>query len=177
MANDYDALINRARSAGRPVGGLEFEKAVSLAEVERTQAKTPEEQQAAQNKLDALYAQRAEGRRRVEEDRARNAALVRGDRKGAQAVEDSAALRQKIDEYAALGLSPKQARDDFRAELFAQAAGQAPGIVADSRQAIGGGGGANQGADPVLRAQDRVARLNERMLDVLGRIEAKMDDD
>jgi hypothetical protein len=75
-------------------------------------------------------------------ERARTAALARGDRKAAQAMEDADA--------------------DFRAGLAGQAANKMPGTVADSLASIGGGGGVFQGHDPSLAAMDRAQRAQEQ---------------
>lgn len=112
--------------------------------------------------------------RKVERDA--NAALIRGDTKGAQAIRDAAALREMEQDYAKNGMSPEQAKADFQQNILAQAAGQAPSIVADSKQAIGGGGSAFQGRDPVLRAQERIARLNEQIRDGIVEMNAKLED-
>lgn len=162
VGNWYDEQINGAKKSGKPTGGLEFDKALAMAEVERNQAKAPEDVQAAQNKIDAMLAEREAGRREVETERKRNAALVSGDRKGAQAIDDAAALREQINRYDGLGLSKDQATADFQRSIMAQAAGQAPNIVASSMQSIGGGGRAYQGQDPVLAAQQRSMRAQEQ---------------
>lgn len=162
VANWFDEQINGARKSGKPTAGLEFDKALALAQVERNQAEAPEDVQAAQNKIDALLAEREEGRRGVETDRKRNSALMRGDKKGAQAIDDAAALREQINRYDGLGLSKEQATADFQSSIMAQAAGQTPGIVTDSKQAVGGGGGVFQGQDPVLAAQQRSMRAQEQ---------------
>lgn len=164
VANDYDAKINAAKTAGRPTSGLEFEKALALAEGEKTDAKTPEEIQAAQNKIDAMHAEREAGRREIERERAINSARANGDRKGAQAIEDAGALQSLIERYDGLGLSADQARADFTQGLIADAAGQRPNIVASSTQAIGGGGFAYQGRDPMLAAEERAQRSREQAL-------------
>jgi len=109
-------------------------------------------------------------------DREANAALIGGDKKGAQAIRDAEELRKMREQYATMGMSPEQAKADFEQNILAQAAGKTPSIVTDSRQSVGGGGGAFQGADPILRAQERIARLNERMVDALNRIDGKMEE-
>lgn len=162
LANQYDERINDARRAGLPVGGLEFEKAMALAEVKRNDAQTPEDRQSAQNEIDAMLAEREAGRREVEREREKNAALARGDRKDAQALDDSAALRAQRDRYAALGLSTEQADADFRASLLADAMGRNPSVVASSLASIGGGGGAYQGQDPMVSAMERANRAQEQ---------------
>lgn len=135
---------------------------MALAEAERSDAKTPEEVAAAQAKIDAMNAERAEGRRQVEAERKKNAALARGDWKGARAVDDAEALRARIDRYAGLGLSAEQATKDFRASLVAEAANRTPPTVADSMASVGGGGGVYSGANPVLQAQERATRAAEQ---------------
>jgi colicin import membrane protein len=89
-------------------------------------------------------------------DRQANAARIRGDFKGARAIEDAKALDDMISDYEANGMTEDQARKDFQAAILAQAAGKMPGTVADSKAAIGGGGGAFSGQDPVVAAQERV---------------------
>lgn len=163
VTNQFDARITEARRAGLPAGGLEFDKAIALAEVERNDAQTPEDRQAAQDKIDALNAEREAGRREVRRERERNAALSRRDRKSAQAMEDADAMRAQRERYSALGLSAREADADFRASLLAQAAGKKPALVADSRAAIGGGGGVFQGADPLLSAIERANRAQDQI--------------
>jgi trimeric autotransporter adhesin len=98
-------------------------------------------------------------------ERDANAATIRGDRKGAQAIRDANDLRQLQDQYVNNGMSPEQAKADFEQNILAQAAGKIPSIVTDSKQSVGGGGGVYQAADPMLRAQERIARLNEQVRD------------
>jgi len=162
VSNQFDARIATARRAGLPAGGLEFDKALSLAEVKRSDARTPDEKQAAQNEIDALKAEREAGRRDVLRERARNSALARGDRKGAAALEDAAAMQAQRERYASLGFSAKEADADFRAAALEDAAEKTPGTVSSSLASIGGGGGVFQGRDPLAAAMERAQRAQEQ---------------
>lgn len=164
LTNTYDARINEARRTGAPVGGIEWEKNLALAEVERNDAQTPEERQAAQSRIDAMHAEREAGRREVEVQRRRNAASARGDRKGAQAIDDAVTMREQIERYAALGLSEEDAKRDFRGSIIGEVTGRQPNVITDSLQSVGGGGGAYQGPSPIVAAQERATRAMEQLV-------------
>jgi hypothetical protein len=109
--------------------------------------------------------------------RAINDARARGDNRGAQALEDAEQLRKMRDDYAMNGMTADQADSDFAASLMAQAANRMPGIVTDSRAAVGGGGGAFQGRDPILAAQERATRAAETANGLLREIRDRLPDE
>jgi hypothetical protein len=106
----------------------------------------------------ARKSDRVDARGDIRVEAASNRLEARGDVKGAQALRDAKTLRDKQKQYKDLGLNPAQAASDFKAEMLANAARRNATVVADSRQAIGGGGGAFQGSNPVVSALQRVER-------------------
>jgi hypothetical protein len=84
-----------------------------------------------------------------------------------KAIEDAKALDDTISDYEANGMTEDQAREDFEAGIMAQAAGRMRGAVADSKAAIGGGGGVFTGQDPVVAAQERVRRAVDAQTNIL----------
>jgi hypothetical protein len=104
---------------------------------------------------------RLDSQRRSDIERAANQALIRDDKKGAQAIQDAETLRQLQRDYVADGKTAAQATADFRTRLVAEAAGGRPSAAVSSLQSIGGGGSFAGGADPRLVAQERATRATE----------------
>lgn len=82
-----------------------------------------------------------------------NRRLAAGDGAGAQGFSDAMARLRLQEQYAQLGLSPKQANEAFNASIAAQVASESPRVVADSLASIGGGGGTYAGSMDLAQRQ------------------------
>lgn len=174
---NYDRQIADVRAAGGETAALEAEKELAtmreqlrIAEAKGEAGKFEAEQIRARIALAEAEQSKFRADRAV--DRAANNALINNDRKAAKALQDAAELAKVRDEYAANGLSREQADADFASSVRAQAMQQAPRIVADSLQRVGGGGG-SAGADPMLAAQKRIEAYQAAMVTYLRIIAAK----
>jgi hypothetical protein len=164
-----DRQIADARQHGLETASLEMEKQIKLLEKQRDLATTkPQEKRAINAQIANVRGFQAEYRAEVAVNRERNRRNAKGDFVGAQAITDAMELRRLTDTYAANGLTPAQAKEDFVSNLQAQRRLNAPAIVVDSLQAVGGGGGISQVQDSI---QERMARTQEAQLVTLKRIE------
>jgi hypothetical protein len=159
-----DAKIAETKARGGEVAGMLASKELTLLKeqlrIAKEKGKLGEfEARTIQQKVDDAEAERAKGRAEIAVNRAKDNAQIRGDSKGAQALQDNADLARMRAEYEAKGLTSQQADSDFALGIKAQAAQVQPRIVADSMQSIGGGGG-SYGSDPMLAAQQRIAESN-----------------
>lgn len=156
---------------GGLTGRLEAEKELKILEEQLAIAKAKGDAgqldaKLIQNQIDAVKAGRALFRADTGVDRARSAALLRGDRLGAQALDDNRELQKLRDQYVANGLTTAQADKDFKAALLANAMAQGPRLVADSLQSVGGGGGYSQ-ASPMAATMTRIEKLEQTQAEYL----------
>ncbi|EIQ01048.1 hypothetical protein OpiT1DRAFT_05612 [Opitutaceae bacterium TAV1] len=106
-------------------------------------------------------------------ERAVTAMTMRGDRKGARAMQDLDRLYKKQNEYESMGLTREDAAKDWRQEMMAEAVSQTPNVVADSIQSVGGGGGYSQ-SEPVRAAIERQLEAQRRANEYLKIIAEKV---
>ena len=109
----------------------------------------------AQARVDAAEGAIAEARKNAGLERAANDQTIAGSPNQAQALRDNAERAKMQAEYEDAGMTAQQADSDWAANIKAQATGKTPRIIADSLQAIGGGGG-SAGTDPMLAATERI---------------------
>lgn len=163
-----DSLRRRAEATAKEFGANDTRT------LEARNAVTEEERRG-----ETLQRQRESFRADLQTQRNINTARASGDRRGARALEDQAAIRdQALQLVQTLGLSPeeaaKQASSDFFLKKRADLVDQAPRISADSLQAVGGGGGsfgpdiAKVLAERQLAQQQRQTQTLEQIRDLLA---------
>lgn len=99
-------------------------------------------------------------------ERGVNDRLAANNPSGARGITDNADRDAMRDKYKANGMSQAQADSDFAGGIKASAFGQAPRIVADSMQAVGGGGGF-AAASPMEAAQKRMEAMAKTQTEYL----------
>lgn len=170
----YDRAIAEVRQRGGETATLEAEKELQILKEQLAIAKEKGragELDAAriQNDIMKREADQAKARADIGLEREKNRFLANGDARGARALDDARELARLQDQYRSIGLDPNLARQDQLLAFQAQAA-QNQKIVADSKQAIGGGGGF-AASNPMMAAQQRMEALNQaqtRFLEIIA---------
>jgi hypothetical protein len=167
---DLEQQIATIRAVGWETAGMEATKELIILKeqlrIAKAKGKLGEiEARVIETKIKSLEAERAKGRAEIAVDRAKNNAVIKGNSRAAQALQDNTDLAKMRADYEAKGLTAKDANSDWAAGIKAQAVSVQPRIVADSMQSIGGGGG-SYGGDPMLAAQQRIAEAGAQALAV-----------